>query len=171
LKFVKIRAKYTTEYGSKGKVMMKKLLFICVILTFVCVTSIFAQRKSVSGAEVTGTFRDYFDKNFKGSYNEIQIKALGGGKLEISMSLIYPYKLASGEMTANMGDAEGTATIAGDTAIFTPDGTETCKITINFVKAGIIKVTEDGGDSGCGFGHNVYSAGTYKKVSGKKPKM
>jgi hypothetical protein len=171
LKFVKIRAKYTTEYGSKGKVMMKKLLFICVILMFIGISNIFAQRKSVSGAEVTGTFRDYFDKNFKGSYNEIQIKALGGGKLEISMSLIYPYKLGTGEMTANMGDAEGTATIVGDTAIFTPDGTETCKITIKFVKAGTIKVTEDGGENGCGFGHNVYSAGTYKKVSGKKPKI
>jgi hypothetical protein len=151
--------------------MMKKLLFICIILTLVGVTSIFAQRKAVSGTEVTGTFRDYFDKNFKGSYNEIQIKALGGGKLEISMSLIYPYKLGTGEMTANMGDAEGTATIAGDTAIFTPDGTDTCKITIKFVKAGVIKVTEDGGENGCGFGHNVYSAGTYKKVSGRKPTL
>jgi hypothetical protein len=148
--------------------MMKKLLFICVILISVGVTSVFAQRKAVSGAEVAGTFRDYFDKNLKGSYNEIQIKALGGGKLDISMSLIYPYKLSSGEMTANMGDAEGTATIVGDTAIFTPDGTETCTITIKFVKFGTIKVTEDGGDSGCGFGHNVYSAGTYQKVSGKK---
>jgi hypothetical protein len=150
--------------------MMKKLLFICIILTLVGVTSIFAQRKSVSGTEVTGTFRDYFDKNFKGSYNEIQIKALGGGKLEISMSLIYPYKLGTGEMTANMGDAEGTATISGDTAIFTPEGTDTCKITIKFVKAGVIKVTEDGGENGCGFGHNVYSAGTYKKFIGKKVK-
>jgi hypothetical protein len=151
--------------------MMKKLLFICVILAFIGVTSVFAQRKSVSGAEVTGTFRLYFDGKFKGSYNEIQIKAIGGGKLDISMNLIYPYKDSSGEMTANTGEASGEATITGDTAIFTPEGTDTCKITIKFVKAGVIKVTEDGGDGGCGFGHNVYSDGTYKKVSSKKPNL
>ena len=150
---------------------MKKLLFICVILMFIGISSVFAQRKSVSGAEVTGTFINNFNGKFKDFSNEIDIKALGGGKLQISMSLIYPFEYAKGEMTANMGDAEGKATIVGDTAIFTPDGTDTCKITIKFVKAGTIKVTEDGGENGCGFGHNVYSAGTYKKVSGKKPKI
>lgn len=151
--------------------MMKKLLFIFAILIFVGVSGVFAQRKSVSGAEVTGTFRDYFGGASKDFYNEIQIKALGGGKLKVSMNLIYPYKTGSGEMTANTGEATGEASIEGDTAIFTPEGTETCKITIKFVKPGVIKVTEDGGYSGCGFGHNVYSAGTYKKVSGKKPRV
>jgi hypothetical protein len=73
--------------------MMKKLLFICVILTFVGVTSIFAQRKSVGGTEVTGIFRNYFGGKFKKFSNEIDIKALGGRKLEISMNLIYPYDL------------------------------------------------------------------------------
>jgi hypothetical protein len=38
------------------------------------------------------------------------------------------------------------------------------------VKPGTIKVTEDGGENGCGFGHNVYSAGTYKKIINKKAK-
>jgi hypothetical protein len=151
--------------------MMKKLLFICVILTFVGVTGIFAQRKAVSGAEVTGIFRNYFGGKFKKFSNEIDIKALGGGKLEISMNLIYPYDLGTGEMTANFGEATGEATIKGDTAVFTPEGTDTCKITIKFVKAGVIKVTEDGGENGCGFGHNVYSAGTYKKVPSKKSKL
>jgi hypothetical protein len=169
LKFVKIRAKYTIEHGLKGKLIMKKLLFIGIILTFIGVTSVFAQRKSVSGAEVTGTFRMNFTGKFKGNSNEIKISALGGGKLQISMDLVYPYTAGSGEMTANMGEADGTATINGDTAIFTPEGTDTCKITIKFVKLGIIKVTEDGGDGGCGFGHNVTSDGTYKKSSGKKP--
>ncbi len=151
--------------------MMKKLLFICIILTFIGVTEVFAQRKSVSGAEVTGTFRLNFSGKFKDTSNEIKIKAIGGGKLQISMSLIYPYIIASGEMSANMGEANGEAIIKGDTAIFTPDGTDTCKITIKFVKVGVIKVTEDGGTDGCGFGHNVYSDGTYKKVSSKKPKF
>ncbi len=150
---------------------MKKLLFICTILTFVGVTSIFAQRKSVSGAEVTGTFINSFKGKFKDFSNEIDIKALGGGKLQISMNLVYPFEYAKGEMSVNMGEAEGKATIVGDTAIFTPEGTDTCKITIKFVKAGVIKVTEDGGENGCGFGHNVYSAGTYKKVPSKKSKL
>jgi hypothetical protein len=151
--------------------MMKKLLFICVILTSVGVTSVFAQRKAVSGAEVTGTFKYNFVGKFKDFSNEIDIKALGGGKLQVSMNLVYPYEYEKGKMTVNMGEAEGITTIVGDTATFKPEGTDTCKITIKFVKAGTIKVTEDGGDGGCGFGHNVYSAGTYKKVSGKKPKM
>jgi hypothetical protein len=150
---------------------MKKLLFIGVILIFIGVTSVFAQRKSVSGAEVTGTFRMNFTGKFKGNSNEIKIAALGDGKLGISMSLIYPYEYEKGKMTANTGEADGTATIKGDTAIFTPEGTDTCKITIKFVKAGIIKVTEDGGENGCGFGHNVYSDGTYKKITSRKPKL
>jgi hypothetical protein len=150
---------------------MKKLLFICVILTFVGVTSVFAQRKSVSGAEVTGTFKYNYSGKFKDFTNVIDIKALGDGKVQVSMNLVYPYEYIKGKMTANFGEAEGVATILGDTATFKPDGTETCTITIIFVKLGTIKVTEDGGDGGCGFGHNVTSDGTYKKVSGKKPKI
>jgi hypothetical protein len=150
------------------KEIMKKILFISVILTFIGVTSAFAQRKAVSGAEVTGTFKSNFAGKFKDFSNEIYIKSIGGGKLQISMNLVYPFEYAKGEMSVNMGEAEGVATIVGDTATFKPDGTETCTITIKFVKLGTIKVTEDGGDSGCGFGHNVYSAGTYQKVSGKK---
>ncbi len=148
---------------------MKKLLFICVILTIIGVGNIFAQRKAVSGAEVTGTFRMNFTGKFKGNSNNIKIAALGGGKLQVSMDLVYPYEYKKGEMSANMGNADGTATINGDTATFKPDGTETCTITIKFLKLGVIKVTEDGGTDGCGFGHNVYSDGTYKKISSKKP--
>jgi hypothetical protein len=127
-----------------------------------------AQRASVSGSEVTGTFRLYFGGGAKGDYNEAKISSAGNGKLKISLSLTYPYKDSHGQMTANLGEAEGVADISGDTAVFTPEGTDTCKITIKFVKLGQIKITEDGGENGCGFGHNVYSDGTYIKFVGKK---
>jgi hypothetical protein len=127
-----------------------------------------AQRPSVSGAEVTGTFRLYFSGGSKGGFNEAKISALGEGKLKISLSLIYPYKDGHGKMTANFGEAEGVADIVGDSAVFTPEGMDTCKISIKFVKLGQIKITEDGGENGCGFGRNVYSDGTYIKVITKK---
>lgn len=149
---------------------MKKL-FLLLLVLFVLASVASAQRASVSGAEVTGTFRYYFKGKFKGSSNEIKILALGKGKLKISMSLVYPFTDPSGQPSANVGEAEGTAEITGDTAIFSPDGAEGCKITINFVKVGQIKITEDGGDSGCGFGHNVTSDGAYTKVSSAKPKF
>lgn len=146
---------------------MKALFLLCLVL-FATVSVVSAQRTSVGSSEVTGTFRLYFSGGSKGDYNQVKISSIGKGKLKVSMNLTYPYKDGNGQMTANFGDAEGTADITGDTAIFTPEGTETCKITIKFVKLGQIKLTQDGGDSGCGFGHNVYSDGTYIKVKNKK---
>jgi hypothetical protein len=110
----------------------------------------------------------YFSGGTKGDYNQAKISSIGKGKLRVSLDLIYPYVDGNGQATANMGEAEGTAELIGDTAVFTPEGTETCKITINFVKPGQIKITEDGGENGCGFGRNVYSDGTYIKVLNKK---
>jgi hypothetical protein len=125
-------------------------------------------RPSVSAAEVNGTFRMNFTGKFKDVSNEIKILALGGGKLRTAMDLIYPY-VVNGEMSANMGYLDGEASIKGDTAVFESNEFGKCRITINFVKAGTIKVTQEGSDSDCGFGHNVFSQGTYRKVSGKKP--
>lgn len=148
---------------------MKKLFFLLLVsLAFVPVA--FTQtRKSVSGKEVTGTFRSYFTGKFKGNFNEIKILALGKGKLKISFGLTYPFVDGTGALDANVGEAEGTADIAADTAVFSSqeDG-ESCKITIKFVRQGQIKVTQDGS---CGFGLNVSSDGTYKKVSNAKPKF
>jgi hypothetical protein len=60
------------------------------------------------------------------------------------------------------------ATIEGDTAIFKPEGAEEeCRITLKFT-GGKLVVAQTGI---CGFGHNVSAAGTYKKVSAKKPKF
>ncbi len=146
---------------------MKRICLLTAILySMFSIAS--AQRTSVDNTEVTGTFRLYFNGGSKGSFNEAKISSVGKGKLKVSLSLIYPYKDANGQMTANMGEAEGIADIIGDTAMFTPEGAETCKITIKFVKAGQIKITEDGGEMGCGFGRNVYSDGTYIKIKSKK---
>ena len=126
-------------------------------------------RKSVPASEVNGTFRHNFSGVFRGSSNEIKILALGGGKLHIAMDLVYPYSLPNGELSANMGQLDGEATITADIAVYESTEDGTCKITIKFVKPGTIKVSQT--DSDCGFGHNVSSDGTYKKVSSVKPKF
>lgn len=149
---------------------MKKLLtflgiFILVVFLFSGVETNAQSRKSVSAAEVTGTFRE------RASGSEFKISALGKGKLRIGFSGVYPYKTPAGEDTANMGEASGEAEIAGDTATFTPADTEQCTITLKFLTRGRLKVTQQGTDAECGFGHNVSSDGMYKKVSGKKPKF
>ena len=149
---------------------MKKL-FIFLSIFFAFSSIVLAQRTSVSGKEVTGTFRSYFKGKYKGNYNQVKILAIGDGKLKVGFDLTYPHTDNTGQLTANTGVASGTAEITGDTAIFKPDGTEKCTITIKFVKLGQIKITEDGSDSGCGFGFNVTSDGTYTKVSGAKPKF
>ena len=132
-----------------------------------------AQRKAVSGAEVTGTFRSYFKGKFRGSYNEILIQALGRNKLKIQMDLVYPYEV-NGEEMAHLGAADGEAVITGDTALFVPDyakeENKPCKITLRFTKPGALIVsTEHNVD--CGFGFNVAADGTYKKTSSAKPKF
>jgi hypothetical protein len=155
-------------------VIMKRLSVITFWLLICAAASSesFAQRKAVSGAEVTGTFRSYFtDEQFKDSYNEILIQALGGNKLKIKMDLVYPYQV-NGEMTANLGAASGEAVIQGDTAVFTPgDAADApCKITLKFSRPGTLIVTTENNIK-CGFGHNVSADGTYKKTSATKPKF
>ena len=127
-------------------------------------------RNSVSGAEVTGTFRMSFTGKFKDSSNEIRILALGKGKLRVAFDLQHPYTMSGGGPMVNIGNAEGIAEIAGDRAAFAP-GEGPCRITINFVRPGTIKVTQQGTDADCGFGANVTADGTYKKVSSARPKF
>lgn len=140
-------------------------LFGIFVLCFLSLTEANAQnRKSVSGAEVTGTFRDESNSEFK-------ILALGKGKLRVAFSGVYEFKTANGEGMANVGEAGGTAEIFGDTATFIPDETEQCTITLKFLTRRRLKVTQQGTDAECGFGHNVSADGLYKKTSGKKPRF
>ena len=151
--------------------MKKLLIFASLILLFSTINANAQNRKSVSVAEVNGTFRSFFDGKFKGNYNEIKILALGKGKLRVAFDLTYPFINGMGELMANVGIADGTATIDGDTAVFSPDENGRCKITIKFVKRGTIEITQSGAVGECGFGFNVNADGIYKKASSAKPKF
>ncbi len=152
--------------------------FGSVIFAVVCLmtfwTSASAQRarKSVTAAEVTGTFAHNFGGKFKGTASEIKILSTGKNKLRVAFELIYPYIDGEGQPSANSGIADGEATIKGDTATYHSTEFGECTITIRFVKPGTIKVTQEQvGASGCGFGFNVSADGTYKKISNRKPKF
>lgn len=155
--------------------MLKIFPLPCGIFLFFSIfsaSSALAQtRKTVGAAEATGAFRNYFSGKARGSFDEIKIQSIGKGKLKVSFDLTYPHRDASGKMTANMGTGQGIAAITGDTAIYSSDEFGKCRITIKFVKPGQIKVTQSGSDSDCGFGFNVTADGTYRKVSGAKPKF
>jgi len=112
----------------------------------------------VTAAQANGVYR-YYD-------NEFRILALGHNKLKVQFDGIY-HTLAK---SVNMGYAMGEATIEGNVATFIPPDTQGCKITITF-RPGKLLVKQDGDDATCGFGHNVYSTGTYKKVRSGKPKF
>lgn len=145
---------------------MKKLALLVgfALMIFASVWVEAQTRKSVSGAEVTGTFRD-------SSGSEFNILVLGKGKLRVGFSGVYTYKMANGELMANVGEARGAAEIAGDTTIFKPEETENCTIIMKFLPTKRLKVTQKGTDAECGFGHNVSADGNYKKISSAKPKF
>ena len=112
----------------------------------------------VTAAQANGVYR-YYDSEFR-------ILALGHGKLKVQFDGIY-HTLAK---SVNMGSAFGEATIEGNVAIFVPSDTQGCKITMKFLPGKLV-VKQDGDDATCGFGHNVYSTGTYKKIRSGKPKF
>ena len=129
-------------------------------------------RKRVTSAEVTGTFKmNFLGKKFKDLSNRLDIMTIGDGKLRIAFDLLYPYTLHGGERSANLGNLSGEASIEGDTAIFESTEFGPCRVTIKFVRPGEVKVTQNGTDAECGFGHNVTTNGIYRKVNGRKPKF
>ncbi|PYS60322.1 MAG: hypothetical protein DMF74_18930 [Acidobacteria bacterium] len=146
---------------------MKKVL--CLI-TFIVVsfTITFAQTPSqakpaqnpkvVTAAQVNGVYRYY--------KSEFRVLALGHNKLKVQFDGIYMTLAKS----PNMGYTMGEATIEGNVAIFVPPDTQGCKITMTFLPGKIV-VKQDGSDADCGFGHNVYTTGTYRKIRSGKPKF
>jgi hypothetical protein len=152
--------------------MIKRIFCVVFVVAFAVAANAQTSRKSVSGAEVTGTFKmSFIGKKYKGMTNDLYIQALGKGKLKIMFDLIYPYTMNNGEVSVNMGSISGEASIVGDTAVYQSDEFGPCKITIKFVRPGQVKVTQDGESFDCGFGHNVLAAGNYKKTSSAKPKF
>ena len=138
-----------------------KIIFITALcLAAVSIVTMQADsNKSVTAAQVNGTWKT------KGG--EFKIWALGQQRLQVKFSGVYEYKTPQGP-SANSGEGSGIATIEGDTATFKPEGAEEeCQITLKFTGDKLV-VTQTGI---CGFGHNVSAAGSYKKVSAKKPKF
>jgi hypothetical protein len=146
--------------------MKRNLLLIA--WTMMLGTSILAQDSTsrkppqrnqvVPAAQANGVYRYY--------QSEFRILALGHNKLKVQFDGIY----MTVSKTPNMGYASGEATIEGKVATFIPPDTEGCKITLTFLP-GKLSVKQDGSDFGCGFGHNVYATGTYRKIRSGKPKF
>lgn len=144
--------------------MSVKILFGVLALSLVTSGPAYTRptaQRSVSEAQVTGTWRL---KN-RSQDNEFKILALGGGKLKVAFEGLYKFRTFDGERMAHSGIAEGTATISGDTAVFKPDETEDCTITLRFAR-GKMFVGQEGL---CGFGFNVTAEGAYRKSSKAKP--
>jgi hypothetical protein len=152
---------------------MRKLGFLlgAAVILFLAAADASAQRASVSGKEVTGTYKMNFRGKFSKQSNDMKIQALGGGKLRVAFDLIYPYTLRNGETSVNMGFMDTEATIVGDTAVIEAEEFGTCRIIIKFVRPGTVRITQEGASPDCGFGHNVTADGTYRKISSKRPKF
>jgi hypothetical protein len=114
--------------------------------------------KVVTAAQANGVYR-FYD-------NEFRIFALGHNKLKVQFDGVY-HTIAK---SVNMGTAAGEATIDGNVATFVPEDAHDCKITMTFLPGKLV-VKQDGEDFACGFGHNVNSTGTYRKIRGGKPKF
>lgn len=147
---------------------MRKFIFnlsLCLIIALILApqsqVSGSSNQTIVTAAQVNGTWR------YRG--NSFSIWALGQQRLKVEFVGLYEYKTRYGPM-ANTGTGAGIARIEGDTAIFRPEGIaedEECKITMKFTRGKLI-VDQLGI---CGFGHNVYATGAYRKVSKAKPKF
>src|ERR1051326_3028886 len=125
---------------------MKKLLLISTVMMIALCGSNNAQNsKVVTAAQANGVYR-YYD-------NEFRILALGHNKLRVQFSGVYHTISKS----VNTGEATGEATIERN-------------VTMTFLPGKLV-VKQDGQDFACGFGHNVNSAGTYRKIRSGKPKF
>jgi len=117
-----------------------------------------AKQQVVTAGQANGVYRSY--------KSEFRILALGHNKLKVQFDGVY----TTISKSINMGYAMGEADIEGNIATFKPPDTEGCEITLVFLP-GKLKVTQEGSDADCGFGHNVYATGTYKKIRAGKPKF
>ena len=137
------------------------------LLLLISATCTFAQettqnkpntQKVVTASQVNGIYRYY--------QSEFRILALGHNKLKVQFD--GAYMTVSG--TPNLGTATGEAVIDGNVATFKPEETQQCEITLVFLP-NKLKVEQTGSDADCGFGHNVYANGTYRKIKSGKPKF
>ena len=137
---------------------MKKT-FLLAMCVFLLGASTNAQKSEVvTAAQVNGVWR-YYNSDFR-------ILALGHDKLKVQFNGQHMTRAGY----PNLGEAMGEADIVGNVATFIPPDTHGCKITMTFL-AGKLKVTQEGDDADCGFGHNVMATGTYRRTRAGKPKF
>src|SRR5882672_10741577 len=91
--------------------------------------------------------------------NDFRILALGHHKLKVQFNGEW---MTRGSYP-NIGEAIGEADIEGNVATFIPGDTTKCKIIMTFL-TNRMKVEQEGTDGDCGFGHNVMTAGIYRRV-------
>lgn len=116
------------------------------------------KQKVVTAAQANGVYRFY--------KSTFRILAIGHGKLKVQFNGVYENIMKN----VNIGYTEGIATIDGDTATLIPEDTQGCKFTLTFLPGKLV-VKQEGADYECGFGHNVYATGTYRKIRSGKPKF
>jgi hypothetical protein len=142
--------------------MNKLLISVTSLLGIAFLTSAtFAQTpkptpKVVTAAQVNGVWRSYDDYFY--------ILALGHNKLRVDFEGLY-HTIAK---SVNTGEMSGEATIEGNVATLISEEFPKCKITMTFLPG---KMVVQQGDDDCGFGHNVRSDGTYKRIKAGKPKF
>jgi|SRR5215213_3969486 len=123
------------------------------------------QPKVVTAAQVNGTWEYRFRNSRSGT---IKILALGKQRLKVEFIGLYTYPLPDGTNNVNTGEGQSIAIIEGTQATFKPDeAEEECLITMRFTK-GVLEVDQKGA---CRFGLNVTLAGTYRRVSSRRPKF
>lgn len=147
---------------------MKRILPLAILLVSSLAlpqTNVAQQRKVVTAAQVNGTWEYRFRESRHGT---IKILALGKQRLKVEFIALYSYPLPDGTNNVNDGEGQSIAIIEGTRATFKPDeAEEECLITMNFTK-GVLEVEQNGV---CGFGLNVTLAGTYRRVSSRKPRF
>jgi len=139
------------------KILSLAILWISVALLPANVPQ---QSQIVTAAQVNGTWQS--------KTGTFKILAIGKQRLRVEWEGAYFYKLPDGSGMANTGEGRGIAIIEGIEARFKPeDAEDECEIRMKFIK-GKLEVTQEGI---CGFGLNVSAAGTYRRVSSRKPKF
>jgi len=137
---------------------MNRVITASLVLALSSLTLGSQKTKVVTATQVNGVYRFY--------RSEFRILALGDNRLKVQFDGVYVNIVKS----VNTGYAAGEATIDGNVATFIPEDTQGCKITMTFLP-GKLAVKQDGDDATCGFGHNVYATGTYRKIRSGKPKF
>lgn len=134
------------------------------LILLACTNHSFAQTEDkkvvrrVTAAQVNGVYRFY--------KSTFRVLALGNNRLKVQFEGVYENIVKS----VYLGYTEGIATIEGNVATLIPEGTQGCKFTMTFLPGKLV-VKQEGADYECGFGHNVYATGTYRKIRSGKPKF